>query len=96
MNTGDCFGFYTGEWKCTDGCKSMQQCKAIVNSDGLDVASDVLEQLIAELPDKSYVSTPFHRVVLQQVLNPNNVLADNRRASIEAALLSELNLAEDQ
>lgn len=90
---GDCFGFYTGEWKCTNGCRLVQQCKAFVNSDGLDVVSDVLEELMSELPDAHYLDSKFTRVALQQVLSPPTTLVTHRMAA-EQEILEALDLGD--
>jgi hypothetical protein len=52
----ECFGFYSGGADCRSGCKLALQCKAIVNSDGLDVVSDIIEELLETLPNKAFVN----------------------------------------
>ena len=66
-----CFGFYTGEFACrSDGCKMVQQCKALANSDIIDVASDVLEELLDSIPDQPYIHVDSVGAALSQVLKP--------------------------
>lgn len=96
MQPGECFGFYTGEWRCTNGCRLVQQCKAVVNSDGLDVVSDVLEQLLDDMPEGGYLSSGFHRVVLKQILNPAEVVSSSHRLDAEAQILQALDLEDER
>lgn len=74
MTEGSCFGFYTGEWKCKEGgCRMTTQCKAFVNSDGLDVAADALGELLDALPIQAYAKVESVRALLDQVVHPEKV-----------------------
>lgn len=48
-----CFGFFTGEDSC-QRCAAAKKCKAILVSDGFDVAGGILEELLATLPEGEY------------------------------------------
>lgn len=75
MAEGSCFGFYTGEFKCREaGCRLAAQCKALVNTDGLDVASDVIDTLLDELPDQPFCPTESVRALLAQLLHPETAV----------------------
>lgn len=45
-----CFGFYLGGVVCGQ-CIAAKRCKAILVSDGFDLAAALVEQLSNELPD---------------------------------------------
>lgn len=93
MKEGACFGFYTGEWKCLEGgCKAAVQCKAFVNSDGLDIAADVLNDLLEELPPQVYLDVPSIRGQLSQILEPDKLptVLKNFRADATRRLQQEL------
>lgn len=73
MKEGDCFGFYTGEWRCKEGgCLSALQCKALANSDGLDVAADVLESILESMTTTSLPSVGSVRALVAQMLELEN------------------------
>jgi len=79
-----CFGFFSGAWDCVEKCKAQAQCKALVNSDGLEVVAAVLDDLIEELPNQTYISMSSIRGTLAQILNPNLVdklLIDSKNAA---------------
>lgn len=70
-----CFGFYTGEWKCKEGgCKLSLKCKAFANSDGLDVASDAIDEMLGSLPDQRFLDTVSVRAIVQQLVYPDRAL----------------------
>lgn len=93
---GDCFGFYTGEWKCKEGgCRLSAQCKAFVNSDGLDIAADAIGDLMELLPDQPYVDTSSIRVLLEQLVNPAKVQVVISKLSLENTVLKGLGLFPD-
>lgn len=48
-----CFGFFTGEDSC-QRCAAAKKCKAVLVSDGFDVAGGILEELLATLPEGVY------------------------------------------
>lgn len=73
MSEGSCFGYYTGEFKCKEGgCRLASPCKALVNTDGLDVASDVIDSLVEDLPVQDYCPTDSVRALLKQLLDPSS------------------------
>lgn len=75
MKGNKCFGFYTGEWQCREGsCKCVVQCKAVANSDSLDVVSDVIEELSECLPNQDFLDTNSVRVLTEQLIYPIKVL----------------------
>lgn len=45
-----CFGFFVGDETCRK-CAAAKQCKAIEVTTGFDVASAVLDELVATLPE---------------------------------------------
>jgi hypothetical protein len=79
-----CFGFYTGDSACRSGkCKLTTQCKALANSDILDTASDVLEELLESAPDRKYILVESASAQLAQILNPELLagLGESKQAS---------------
>lgn len=88
---GDCFGFFTGEWKCKEGgCRLSAQCKAFVNTDGLDVAADAIGDLLEMLPDQAFVDTGSIRVLLEQLVDPSKAVAAISKLSVEQTVLKGL------
>lgn len=80
-----CFGFYTGEWKCKEGgCKVSLQCKAFANSDGLDVASDALDEMLSLLPDQRFLDTLSVRALVQQLVRPERAAQMLEQSALEA------------
>lgn len=71
MDKSRCFGFYSGQWTCRNGCKASLQCKALVNSDGLDTAADLLELLVDALPDQPYLKASTARGIMSQIKDPH-------------------------
>ncbi len=48
-----CFGFFTGDDSC-QRCAAAKKCKAVLVSDGFDIAAGVLEEVLATLPEGTY------------------------------------------
>lgn len=48
-----CFGFFTGDDSCQK-CAAAKKCKAILVTNGFDVAAGVLEEILATLPEGTY------------------------------------------
>lgn len=49
-----CFGFFTGEPENCQRCAAAKKCKALLVSDGFDVAAGVLEEIMETLPTGTY------------------------------------------
>ena len=78
IDQNKCFGFYTGEWICKqDGCKAVAQCKALVNSDGLDVAADTVDHLLDDMSQSmaTVPSTDSVKAMVAFMLNPESAKA---------------------
>lgn len=87
MAARECFGFFTGEWQCKEGgCRATVQCKALANSDTLDVASDVVEHLLESLPVQDYLASDSVRVVVDQLIHPERLKAVLLKSNQEAVL----------
>lgn len=67
--TFNCFGFYSGGLDCR-GCKEALRCKALLNSDFIDVLGDALDEMVDDLPEGTYADSPFMWVMLNQILHP--------------------------
>lgn len=48
-----CFGFFTGDDSC-QRCAAAKKCKAVLVSNGFDIAAGILEELLATLPEGDY------------------------------------------
>lgn len=87
---GECFGFFAGEFRCLEGnCALSKRCQALSKSDGLEVFGDLLEDMLATLPEQRYVSSNSLQVVLKQILSPERTAEQLVRARELAAASAE-------
>lgn len=97
----NCFGFYSGGADCRSGCKLALQCKAIVNSDGLDVVSDIIEELLETLPERTFFNGgTIVSDVVQLVSPPGSISTDKGKLAAvgetaKEKILNALGVADD-
>lgn len=70
MKKIDCFGFYVGGPVC-GSCAAQKRCRAILVSDGFDLAGSLVEELLEAVPEGTrFAETNRVSEMVQQLLKP--------------------------